>query len=688
MKSFLASIAMVALVGSVVGLRAAEGETCTGVASASGVDKRPSTAVIRSARSGQWSATATWEEGRVPGAGARVLIREGHTVAYDIASDKAIRAINVAGTLTFATDKDTRLDAGLIRIEAGDEYTEEGFDCQAHLKPLAPGKPRPALLVGTPNHPVDAKHTALIRLVYSEGMDKQSCPAIVCCGGQMDFHGAPLSRTWVKLGAPAKAGDTTVMLEEDVVGWRVGDRLVLTATTRQNKVKKTFTFPSLRGHSQTEERTVKAIDGKRITLDRPLDFDHVCDGVYRGDVANLSRNVVVESADPKTAPGHTMYHRHSAGSISYAEFRRLGIPGVLGRYSLHYHLVGDTMRGSSVIGASIWDSGNRWLTIHGTNYLVVRDCVGYQSQGHGFFMEDGTEVYNVLDRNLAVHAFTSQPLPKQVIPFDKNDGAGFWWANCLNTFTRNVAAECDEYGYFFQAAKTPDFDPVLPIRQPDGSLRKTDIRTLPFVRFEDNEAHCQRRHAFNLGGGVPFGEPNVGGVGPDAKHPFVIRNFLAWNVHWAIHPVAPSLLVDGLDIFKADYGVWRPVYKDHAYRDVRMKDMLPDFQYAFVTPGSPPNAADAYPGTLSPIDDLTPTTVITHLRTEKSGKLLIRGTTSDNGPVSKVTVNGHDVKQLAPNYAEWELTITAPRDGKLTAVSRDAAGNVEHTPHVRMVEAP
>ena len=66
------------------------------------------------------------------------------------------------------------------------------------------------------------------------------------------------------------------------------------------------------------------------------------------------------------------------------------------------------MRGSSVIGASIWDSHNRWLTIHGTNYLVVRDCVGYQSIGHGFFLEDGTEVYNVLDRNLAVQALPRQ----------------------------------------------------------------------------------------------------------------------------------------------------------------------------------------------------------------------------------------------------------------------------------------
>ncbi len=102
---------------------------------------------------------------------------------------------------------------------------------------------------------------------------------------------------------------------------------------------------------------------------------------------------------------------------------------MLGKYSLHFHLVGASMRGSSVIGASIWDSGNRWITIHGTDYLVVRDCVGYRSVGHGFYLEDGSEAYNVLDRNLAVQAFAGKPLPAQFLPFDHNDGAGFWWAN-------------------------------------------------------------------------------------------------------------------------------------------------------------------------------------------------------------------------------------------------------------------
>jgi hypothetical protein len=368
---------------------------------------RPAAALVRSARSGAWSDPATWDGGSVPGAGARVQVRAGHAVTFDVQTAAPVRSLHVAGTLTFARDRDTRLDVGLIRVQPGDAVGEEGFDCDAHLPDRDPEQPRPALEVGTPEQPIPAGHTALIRLVYFDGMDKESCPAIVCCCGRLDFHGAPLNRAWVKLGAPAKAGDAQVTLGEPVTGWRAGDRVILTATTRQIKLKKTFR-PSVRDNTQTEERLVRSAEGAKLTLDRPLDFDHRCEGEYRGEVANLSRNVVVESADPDKARGHTMYHKGSAGSIGHGEFRHLGKPGVLGRYSLHYHLCGDSMRGSSVVGASVWDSGNRWLTIHGTNYLVVRDCVGYQSQGHGYFLEDGTEVYNVLDRNLAVQAYTAR----------------------------------------------------------------------------------------------------------------------------------------------------------------------------------------------------------------------------------------------------------------------------------------
>src|SRR5262249_56302070 len=104
--------------------------------------------------------------------------------------------------------------------------------------------------------------------------------------GRMDLHGAPLSRTWVKLGAAAKAGDTAVTLGEAVTGWRVGDRVIVTATTRQNKVKKTFR-PTLRDGGQTEERVVRGIDGTTVTLDRPLEFAHSADRHQRGEGATL-----------------------------------------------------------------------------------------------------------------------------------------------------------------------------------------------------------------------------------------------------------------------------------------------------------------------------------------------------------------------------------------------------------------
>jgi hypothetical protein len=650
----------------------------------------PAADPVRSAGSGPWSAPATWQGGRPPAAGDRVQIRPGHTVVYDLGTGPTFRVVHVAGTLTFAPDRDTVLTVGLLKVQPGDDADENGFDCAAHMPTADPTRPRPALEVGTPDRPIDAGHKAVVRLAYLDGMDRETCPAVVCCGGRMDFHGAPMNRTWVKLGAPAKVGDTAVTLAEPVTGWRPGDRVILTSTTRQNKPKKTFR-PSVRDNTQTEELTVRTVRGDMLTLDRPLKFDHVCDGDYRGDVANLSRNVVVESADPAGVRGHTMYHRDSAGSVSYAEFRHLGKEGLLGKYALHFHLCGDTMRGSSVVGASVWDSANRWLTIHGTDYLVVRDCVGYRSLGHGYFLEDGTEVFNVLDRNLACQALTGKPLPKQVLPYDENDGAGFWWANCRNTFTRNVACECDEYGYFFQATKTADFDPVLSVRQPDGTRTPVDIRTLPFVRFEDNEAHCQRRHAFNLGGGsslgkpaVDFGKPNVAGVGPDGRHPFVIRGMRIWDAHWSFHPMSPSVLADGLDINNADYGLWRPVFDRHAYK-VRM-DRITGEKIS-VPKGAAPREAD-FPKPLDPVDDLPPVTVITHWHRAADGGLVVRGTATDDGVIRRVLVNGREARAVAANFAEWEAILDAlPTAGAVTLSARaeDAAGNVERTPHVLTV---
>ncbi len=662
-------------------------------------------AVIASVRSGNWSAAEIWSTGKVPAAGARVLIRSGHHVVYDVDSVDVIRGVQISGSLKFATDRNTQLNAGLIRIENSDHYCEDGFDCQ--LMPAKPGEgvhhaapERAVLEIGTAASPLPAEFKALIRLHYIEGMNKETCPALICCGGRMDLHGAPLERTWGKLPyQTAKVGESRAVMPYPLPGWKTGDRIIFTGTTRQfgyigTRHRKSGDDNSVADNPTTEERIITGMrrwggldSGLQIvSFDEPLKFDHLGAGEFRAEVANLSRNVIVESADPAGVRGHTMYHADSAGSISYAEFRHLGKLDTLGKYPIHYHLVGASMRGSSLVGVSVWDSHNRWITVHGTQYLVVKDCIGYKGVGHGFFLEDGTEVYNIFDRNLAVQALGGKPLPKQVLPYDGNLGSGFWWANSLNTFTRNVAAECDEDGFRLEVVERDDFNPELNILQQDGSLKKTDIRTLPFVRFDGNEAHCQRLFAINLGG-FPGGnakqDSDVEGVGPDYKHPFVLRNTKVWDTHWAFHCGAPSVLIEDFALHDCAYGIWRSVVDRHEYRRLTFSQV--NTSVFFPRSASRGAEEENYAGysNLSPVDDLPPVTVITHVDRIAPDMIRVRGVTSDNYDVRQVFVNDRPVRATADNFMEWEIDLPAnsTESLQLTAHAEDMNKNVETLAH-------
>jgi hypothetical protein len=90
----------------------------------------------------------------------------------------------------------------------------------------------------------------------------------------------------------------------------------------------------------------------------------------------------------------------------------------------------------------------------------------------------------------------------------------------------------------------------------------TDPRTLPFVRFEDNEVHSSHGlYGVNLGEGVNR-------VGPDANHPFVVKNLRIWDVHYGFRPQVPNLHVENLDIHRVAYGVYHPNYDNHYYKNV------------------------------------------------------------------------------------------------------------------------
>ena len=59
----------------------------------------------------------------------------------------------------------------------------------------------------------------------------------------------------------------------------------------------------------------------------------------------------------------------------------------------------------------------------------------------------------------------------------------------------------------------------------------------------------------------------------------------------------------------------------------------------------------------------------------------MRGTTTDDGVVRSVSVNGVEAKVVSANVAEWEATVDPPKDGRLSARAVDRAGNEEPRPH-------
>src|SRR5579864_8611370 len=104
---------------------------------------------IRSARSGLWSSPDTWVGLRVPGAGDFVEISAPHEVTYDVESHRPVRMVHILGTLSFARDRNTRLDVGLIKV--GGDGAEDGA-AFSHVHSAQ----RAVLEIGTSHRPIPA----------------------------------------------------------------------------------------------------------------------------------------------------------------------------------------------------------------------------------------------------------------------------------------------------------------------------------------------------------------------------------------------------------------------------------------------------------------------------------------------------------------------------------------------------
>src|SRR5204862_1365351 len=121
---------------------------------------------------------------------------------------------------------------------------------------------------------------------------------IMISGGTLNLHGTT-TNTWSKLSNTAKAGSTSIEVL-NAAGWRVGDEIVLASTDYDPR--------------QAERRTIAAIKGNAITLDKKLDYMHFGKITFnvdeRGEVGMLTRNIRIQaSADAAEAPffgGHVM----------------------------------------------------------------------------------------------------------------------------------------------------------------------------------------------------------------------------------------------------------------------------------------------------------------------------------------------------------------------------------------------
>ena len=422
------------------------------------------------AKATKWSDAASWPNKKLPAAGDKVTIESGKEVILDV-SPPALGGVTINGKLSFADTADLNLTTEWIMVHG---ELEVGTEAKPHT--------RNATITLADN-------------VKGEEMMGMGDRGIMLSGGTLNLHGNR-TNTWTKLAGTANAGATSIEVL-NAQQWKVGDEIVLASTDFDPR--------------QAERRTIAAINGNSITLDKPLAYMHfgkITFGVdERGEVGLLTRNIKIQATEDAAESfygGHIMAMVTSKMYVSGVELNRMGQNLELARYPIHWHLVGDA-KGQYIKNAAIHDTYNRCVTVHGTNDLRVENNVTYNTVGHCFFLEDGIEHGNEFVHNLAMQTkcHTSKPCvptnlagsgeprmggngqqSKDVLLPSDNTVASYWITNPDNTYRDNVAAGSDSNGFWMSLAE-----------HPNGAFEGSDAskatwpRRIPFREFNGNVAH-------------------------------------------------------------------------------------------------------------------------------------------------------------------------------------------------------
>ncbi len=302
--------------------------------------------------------------------------------------------------------------------------------------------------------------------------------AIAVMGGaELSLHGRA-APGWTRLAA-APAVDDAVRLV-DRVPWNEEDEVFVASSQ--------FRFDL---HSRG--RITRVEDGGAT-----LAVDWATQSAHRGDVTRygdqtfdaraevglLTRNIQIVGTEIvrnglDQRGGHVMIAGRSRAYVEGVELRHLGQLGLLGRYPFHWHHAGDAS-GQYLRDSAIVDSFQRCVTIHATHNVEVTDNVCFETYGHAFFLELGTETGNTLSGNLA--AAVRKPALGRELLFSDNQSdspgiflgpAAFWISNPDNVVRDNVAAGFEGSGFWYALAHEvtgPDGVTVYPSQTALGEL--------------------------------------------------------------------------------------------------------------------------------------------------------------------------------------------------------------------------
>ncbi|WP_299461591.1 G8 domain-containing protein [uncultured Microscilla sp.] len=422
-----------------------------------------------------WQKTATWRDTQ-PNSSQMVTIPAGTTVVMN-GKIKAKR-IMVHGHLVAAQNRDLDITTHNIMVMGADALFELG-------QALVPYPKKATITLNAPGDGTDTSHPTMGDNYLGAMGD-----------ARLEMHG--LAKTsWTKLQSGGAVGSNQVVLAEATTHWKSGDEIIITSNrlTKENNV----------WADRSEKRTIVSVAGTQITLDKALTYAH--DGgvkTYtnnddsktwtadlRAEVGMLTHNIKIQGAPTNTGyGGHIMMMGKGKAYVSGVELYNMGQKQKMGRYPFHWHMLGKAGKGQYFKNSSVHKSYNRAITIHGTDSTLVENNFCYDHIGHGVFLEDGSERFNTIRKNVVL--LTKRPKKGEELIASDNEldkmqdrtPASFWITNPQNTFEDNIAAGTHGTGYWFAFPTKPTGASAK-----DPRFKSMEPHKSPLISFKGNVAH-------------------------------------------------------------------------------------------------------------------------------------------------------------------------------------------------------